>query len=252
MAVFFLTLAPLASLYAAIGWVVWEHGHSTLRISHSSDHSSPLAMVLSDPNATLEDFWMVMFQKQAVTSTSTTESALLIRNSPPLGHWSIVIPWVISLLLGFVVPCVLVVYNHIERRRQGLGLDDDEWFSKMDRKLRRKRRLARVTRALQNHKRILTQNDFSDKPKAEDGCTLNLPKAGVRADGIEGEMREVETRCTVCLGQYIPGDSVVWSINSSCCHVFHEECISSWLSRKRRQQCPCCRRPFLNTGKKEQ
>lgn len=50
--------------------------------------------------------------------------------------------------------------------------------------------------------------------------------------------------CPVCLRQMRPGDSSV----TSCGHIFHTNCLQSWVSfcegEKKPLSCPCCRSPF--------
>lgn len=56
--------------------------------------------------------------------------------------------------------------------------------------------------------------------------------------------RLVPAACAICLCPYEVGDDVSWSPESECQHAFHRDCITSWLSKKRQQLCPCCRREF--------
>mmetsp|Transcript_5258 Transcript_5258/g.7751 ORF Transcript_5258/g.7751 Transcript_5258/m.7751 type:complete len:283 (-) Transcript_5258:1226-2074(-) len=37
------------------------------------------------------------------------------------------------------------------------------------------------------------------------------------------------TTCSICLESYKIGDTVCWSSNTVCCHVFHLHCIVNWL-----------------------
>lgn len=56
--------------------------------------------------------------------------------------------------------------------------------------------------------------------------------------------RMVPAACAICLCPYEVGDEVSWSPESECQHAFHRDCITSWLSKKRQQLCPCCRQVF--------
>ena len=49
--------------------------------------------------------------------------------------------------------------------------------------------------------------------------------------------------CTICLEAFQVGDSVSWSTDPTCGHVFHHSCIREWLLR--RVACPCCRTVLL-------
>jgi len=49
--------------------------------------------------------------------------------------------------------------------------------------------------------------------------------------------------CSICLVEYEPTDSVFRS--KSCSHIFHGECLFSWLERRNNTECPICRAPLL-------
>ena len=49
--------------------------------------------------------------------------------------------------------------------------------------------------------------------------------------------------CAICLQAYEHGDEICMSSNSSCCHVFHSECLGKWLLRH--DDCPCCRQKYM-------
>jgi len=61
--------------------------------------------------------------------------------------------------------------------------------------------------------------------------------------------RQVETCCAICITDYEVtdyevGDKVVYSCKRDCPHVFHEECIMTWLC-KGKKRCPICRHWFV-------
>ena len=56
--------------------------------------------------------------------------------------------------------------------------------------------------------------------------------------------RQVPAQCCICLEKYQIGDSIVWSSNPKCPHVYHEECMHSWLSKMGEGHCPTCRQLF--------
>ncbi|KAL3788227.1 hypothetical protein HJC23_004694 [Cyclotella cryptica] len=81
------------------------------------------------------------------------------------------------------------------------------------------------------------------------------------------DTRTVAKFCAICLASYELNESVSWSSNEACTHVFHTECILTWLSSlgkkwSRSQQfsdypewdellgysleCPCCRQDFVS------
>ena len=78
----------------------------------------------------------------------------------------------------------------------------------------------------------------------EGDATAETPLATCRM----GTKRCVPAFCAVCLSSYKPGNTIVWSSNRECSHVFHEECIQQWLFKLPQRDgpiCPCCRRDFL-------
>ena len=78
--------------------------------------------------------------------------------------------------------------------------------------------------------------------------------------------RDVPAFCAICLGEYDPHDTVSWSSNPACTHVFHQDCIYQWLQTLGQKtckyqrftdaptvgmvlnyglECPCCRQDFI-------
>jgi Ring finger domain len=53
--------------------------------------------------------------------------------------------------------------------------------------------------------------------------------------------------CAICMESYNIGDTIVWSLNPNCHHVFHTTCIYKWLRLKPESQwkCPYCRQSFV-------
>ena len=81
--------------------------------------------------------------------------------------------------------------------------------------------------------------------------------------------RQVPIFCSICLSEYELSQSICWSNNHLCTHVFHTECIIQWLVTLGRKQsmnkrftryptdrelvefyelqCPCCRQEFVRS-----
>mmetsp|Transcript_2791 Transcript_2791/g.5041 ORF Transcript_2791/g.5041 Transcript_2791/m.5041 type:complete len:211 (-) Transcript_2791:309-941(-) len=56
--------------------------------------------------------------------------------------------------------------------------------------------------------------------------------------------------CVICLEEYKPGSSVVWSTNADCEHAFHRDCIVKYFDKIQRKvaetPCPCCRAKYTD------
>mmetsp|Transcript_3401 Transcript_3401/g.4522 ORF Transcript_3401/g.4522 Transcript_3401/m.4522 type:complete len:352 (-) Transcript_3401:411-1466(-) len=49
--------------------------------------------------------------------------------------------------------------------------------------------------------------------------------------------------CPICMELYHEGESVAWSRNEKCHHVFHLDCLMDWLMEN--DDCPMCREKYL-------
>jgi hypothetical protein len=65
---------------------------------------------------------------------------------------------------------------------------------------------------------VITKSDASKKP------------SGSSCSDTSMTCSEEEPMCSICLGEYEPTDSVFRS--KSCPHMFHGECLFSWLERR--------------------
>ena len=77
-----------------------------------------------------------------------------------------------------------------------------------------------------------------------DICQFIIPPKFKEHDVEIGKLEPGE--CAVCLSPYKVGDVVLWSQNDDCRHVFHCDCMLTWIVKKQSVECPCCRRKFLN------
>ena len=256
-----LSVAPWASIYALM---VSMHGtHTFMKLPQ---HDEPtLANVLQ--NHTLEDLWMALFRDRAF-SVVYKEDFLHQEHVNTIHHWTIVLPWGISLALGIVIPFLLSLCSCMYGRDEFyVDPDEDPWISRHC----KERRLSRLICACEDYRKvrhaimwgstlencflmislpissqILSKDDVhstitTDNEEQVSKWKLPLPGTTVCTFATT---RTVEGTCAVCLGHYAVGDEVIWSSNPKCQHVFHDDCILSWLLR-RRKQCPCCRQSFL-------
>lgn len=54
---------------------------------------------------------------------------------------------------------------------------------------------------------------------------------------------EGEADCAICLANFEKGQRVCEASNIKCTHMFHEDCMTSWLLKH--SKCPICRAPYL-------
>ena len=59
------------------------------------------------------------------------------------------------------------------------------------------------------------------------------------------DCQKLET-CAICLEPYKENDDVSYSRHQNCSHAFHTSCIQSWLADEFRNDCPCCRGPYVH------
>jgi Ring finger domain len=81
--------------------------------------------------------------------------------------------------------------------------------------------------------------------------TSNRSSTILSADFGDDDVLPIEeTSCVICCIEYQNGDEILRNAASSytpsmCCnHIFHVECITSWIQTSRKAECPCCRSPF--------
>jgi hypothetical protein len=107
---------------------------------------------------------------------------------------------------------------------------------------------------------------------AEGGLTLGEPLI-TETDPATGddtsashhslEDNEESSACIICLEPFRVGDIVAWSKQSTiprgkadveaqpCLHVFHRDCIGSWLTNPKHSDCPACRSIILQDSPEE-
>lgn len=61
--------------------------------------------------------------------------------------------------------------------------------------------------------------------------------------GDNNGLAEEDKECPVCFEVFDVNDKIAWSISGECQHIFHMDCIKSWLLRH--TECPCCRRMYM-------
>jgi hypothetical protein len=84
----------------------------------------------------------------------------------------------------------------------------------------------------------------------EEQQTYNQSPIVLSADFGDNEvLASDELACTISLIEYQHGDEIQRNgfsdMSKSCDHIFHPECITTWIRTSCNAECPCCRRPFL-------
>ena len=121
--------------------------------------------------------------------------------------------------------------------------------------------------------------DQSTKTKKNCGCMSSLWSKKQKDTVLEQpqskeviqltERRTASKCCAICLASYEPYEKISWSSNEGCTHVFHTECIVTWLSAlgdkwsanqrftenlepdellRYSLECPCCRQDFVSNA----
>ena len=80
----------------------------------------------------------------------------------------------------------------------------------------------------------------SDNQRLNINQLSNLPCSKFKKNPNEKQEGDKET-CPICCCDYEDGEDVR---NLSCTHMFHKECIDTWLVRK--SKCPLCRTDLRN------
>mmetsp|Transcript_651 Transcript_651/g.1560 ORF Transcript_651/g.1560 Transcript_651/m.1560 type:complete len:358 (-) Transcript_651:26-1099(-) len=195
----------------------------------------------------------------------------------------IIMPWLLALVFGVIVPAIFALIGRIQTQRRGR-----KYYDTLS---AREKRLFRLIQCFSRYKKTIEDGDLvgvskvkfttqdgsaecndgdssderGDADDKEDRLMLKIPHAGtplllvlsaryapiriIHTKQSNYTLRQVPGTCPICLEQYKVGETVVWSSNSSCRDYFHERCIISWLSKRRGgsdARCPCCRQHFVD------
>jgi Ring finger domain len=279
LAVLLLSLAPLGSIYVlffsiGLGTGGGNYSHSDSSPSGNdstgaaSSYEDSLAAVLKNPNATLEDLWTAIFDSQMMFPQNLQAKAVLAAlnhndlvwlpiSAQSMHHWRILLPWILSFILGVLVPCFVSILTILRRQRARRG-GPRESNPARDKKI-----LSLIAKNLFPYTKVLDASNRVDSettvaqgalPPSEESAPVSLwrvPEPGQStADGTSPTtLRTISGLCGICLDLFAEHQSVSWSSNPSCRHCFHDTCIQAWLLRTHRsrnaKQCPCCRQHFL-------
>lgn len=79
-------------------------------------------------------------------------------------------------------------------------------------------------------------NAKNDSSGVQDRPATPLPRISIQTDN---------STCAICLSNYEEGQIVVKSPNAPCTHLFHFGCMRQWIEKRAADDCPCCRRNFV-------
>lgn len=101
-------------------------------------------------------------------------------------------------------------------------------------------------------KRVIVTKDNSTNGVTQNSkCDLVLPPVDRNTLCTpDAAPSEGQASCAICIMEYQDKDEICWSHNERCTHVFHRECIMTWLLRH--DECPCCRHDFLSLENDEE
>lgn len=180
---------------------------------------------------------------------------MMVQNAIAIGVWCL------CLFMGVFWPFLHLIRlstnnsRRLQFRSTAISVPDAEVH--MVALQQRKKERKRFLRAhVESYSKILVGSDLCQEKETSsiqrgvDSCSMvYVPFSGQKnkemsCTNIKSQSRMVPSLCAICLCKYNISDTVVWSANTSCKHVFHGACITSWL-KKGNDHCPCCRQDFL-------
>jgi hypothetical protein len=306
LAVLLLSLAPLGSIYVLFfsvglgignGPYYYYEGSGRGSGSSGSDNNSgmvyddSLASVLKNPNVTLDELWAALFHahnlgphllpaNKAVLAALNSNNNhndpaffLLPMTAQSMHHLRLLLPWILSFVLGVLVPCLLSILALIRRRRQQRQRTRQPMRHQRGRSAewnpaRQKQALKQLTQSLELYTKTLQEEDrvIDDDQNDESSATVVepslqrwiLPEPAAMAKGnnnddndnadydamdktttntIGDSRRRIVTGfCGICLDSFLVQQTVTWSSNPACVHCFHDTCIQSWLFKTYRSK----------------
>lgn len=159
----------------------------------------------------------------------------------------LVILWLVVFIVLVIIPGFIMVITML-RSSDHLFLYPGQQQMRgasMQRKSRAK--ISKLIKVLDQYQMELgEENLIQCQTDFENETMLKIPCAGHRlCDEKEVSFRTVISSCAICLSCYQSGERIVWSSNSACPHLFHHDCMITWMNKRRSIDCPCCRQQFV-------
>uniref|UniRef100_A0A7S1Y2Z8 RING-type domain-containing protein n=1 Tax=Grammatophora oceanica TaxID=210454 RepID=A0A7S1Y2Z8_9STRA len=163
--------------------------------------------------------------------------------------------WTIPFILCavFLVGCLAAAYKQHQRRRidgeerqRGTNVTDEE----DDVEKQNKMESVKSRLVLKTWKDVRSEDDdepSNNGPKSSRTRRFSLDVSfhsqAIELDTDATNTSPTEDTCGICLARFEPTDLVGSSTNSRCCHYFHKDCITEWLTKQ--EECPFCRETYL-------
>jgi len=153
---------------------------------------------------------------------------------------------------------------------EGLQCDDNKHFKSelsTDESTESETDVEQRNKCINDKDEHIISTKEEDKPTEEGRYSHVLipPHTGYCDNDIKAS-RKAPMFCAVCLSEYEKDDTISWSMNEHCTHVFHTDCLIEWFVANGRKQssmqrfpdnpskekllnyqldCPCCRQSFV-------
>lgn len=145
MLLLILGLAPWASIYALVVAGFQRSNHESFIIT-TLEQEMTLEKVFQNENATIEELWRALFRDDRIWKETGAPENTVIH------HWTIVLPWGISLAFGILFPLFLSLCSYMtDDYPLRIDPDDDPWISRHV----KERRLYRLIAACERYRKVL-------------------------------------------------------------------------------------------------
>jgi hypothetical protein len=138
-----LGLAPWASIYALFAGFSRRPNHESF-IFTTLEQETTLEKVFQNENATIEELWRALFRDDRIWKETAPDTVI--------HHWTIVLPWGISLAFGILFPLFLSLCSYMQDDYPlRIDPDDDPWISRHV----KERSLYRLIAACERYRKVL-------------------------------------------------------------------------------------------------
>ena len=111
----------------------------------------------------------------------------------------------------------------------------DSFWNRLERNIRTELNSTMALMENGNLERVLNSSLQADSQLTVDN-NIELKNVSIKYATVPEEIRNTHKSCIICTDEFNSNDDVQFL---SCKHVFHHNCLNTWVKRK--QDCPCCR-----------